>query len=108
MTCTATDGSGNTAACSFTVKVKSAAEQVSDASALVQSMSIDSGVKNGLLMKLQATLAAINANGQPTACARLQDFINQVNAQKGKKKITATQAAQLIGEATLIRAVLGC
>jgi hypothetical protein len=42
------------------------------------------------------------------ACGNLADFISLVNAQKDKKQSTAAQADLLIGEATRIRAVLGC
>jgi hypothetical protein len=74
---------------------------------LVQGMSIDKGVKKGLVSKLNAALKAINANDTRTACMRLLDFINLVNAQIGKK-INMTDANQLIDDATDIRTSLGC
>jgi len=38
----------------------------------------------------------------------LQDFINQCNAQLAKRKLDADTANYPIGEATRIRAVIGC
>jgi len=111
VTCTATDTSGNTATCTFSVKVKSAAEQTADLIAMVQGLAgpkLDPGVRNALLVKLQLALASINTQNKAIACQALQDFINLVNAQKGKKIIPASQATLLIDEATRIRAVLGC
>jgi hypothetical protein len=103
---TAQDPSGNQSSCSFTVHVKSAAEQISDLIALVNGMTIKDNVKNGLLVKLEAALANL-ANKSSTACGPLADFISLVNAQSGKG-ITATDAATLIAKATQIRTVLGC
>jgi hypothetical protein len=107
VTCTAMDGSGNTATCSFAVKVRSSTEQLTDLIALVQSLSIEAGVKNALIVKLRAALAALNASDSPTDCARLQDFINLVNAQTGKK-LTAASSNCVAWAAMRIRAVLGC
>jgi hypothetical protein len=111
VTCTATDTSGNTATCTFSVKVKSAAEQTADLIAMVQGLAtpkLDPGVRNALLVKLQLAVASINTQNKAIACRALQDFINLINAQKGKKIIPASQATLLIDEATRIRAVLGC
>ena len=87
--------------------IKTPAEQTSDLVALVQDMSIQVGVKNALLAKLQAALAAISSNNNQAACGTLHAFINQINAQSGKK-VTLEDAASLIDEATRIRAALGC
>ena len=107
VTCIATDGSGNTATCSLTVKVKSAAEQVGDLSALVQSMLIETGIQNALYVKLQNALTSNIAGKQSAACGALKAFLNEVNAQAGKK-LTQAQASQLTGEGTRIKALLGC
>jgi len=109
-TCTADDGSGNTATCTFTVKVKSAAEQLADLIAVVQGLTapkLDPGIRTAMLVKLQAALASVNPPNTALACQALQDFISMVNAQSGKK-IATSDATFLINEATRIRAVLGC
>ncbi len=108
--CTAMDGSGNPATCAFTVKVKSAAEQIADVIGMVNNLpntKLDPGVRNALLVKLQLALAAISAQNTPGACDLLQSFIDQVKAQAGKK-IDQASATSLIKEATRIRTVLAC
>ena len=107
--CTATDAGGHTAACSFTVKVKSPAEQAADLIAKVSGLTgVKAATKNSLLVKLEAAQAAIAAGKQKAACGKLLDFINEVNAQRGKKELTEAQAADLIADATRIRGALGC
>ena len=108
MTNTATDASGTTSTCTFTIFIIGAAEQVSGLIYYVQSLPIDSGVKNGLLVKLQDALKGVNAGNKPKACSAMQDFINLCNAQLAKRKLDAATANYLIGEATRIRAVIGC
>jgi hypothetical protein len=96
VTCKATDASGKTATCTFTVYVKSAAEQGSDLEAYISALPIQAGIKNSLLAKL------------PTlACGPLKALINEANAQSGKM-LTVAQANEIIAAATGIRAVLGC
>jgi PKD repeat protein len=108
VTCTATDSAVNQASCSFSITVKGAAEQLNDLINAIKNYGIQSGLENSLLVKLQAALAAVNT-GNPTAtCLRLNDFINEVNAQAGKKFITAAQASQLLAAAQQIKKVLGC
>src|SRR5439155_83380 len=68
----------------------------------------DSGVKNGLLVKLQDALEGVNTGNKPKACSAMQDFINLCNAQLAKRKLDAVTGNYLIGEATRIRAVTGC
>jgi hypothetical protein len=107
--CTVTDAGSHTATCSFTVKVKSPAEQTAD---LIVKVSGLPGVKaatiNSLVVKLEAAQAAMAAGKQRPACGKLLDFINEVNAQRDKKQLTEAQAADLIADATRIRAALGC
>lgn len=74
---------------------------------LVRSYGLPKGTQNSLVVKLQAALSALSAGDTATACARLQDFINHANAQKGKK-LTAAQADELIDGASDIRTLLGC
>lgn len=85
---------------------RSAPEQLADLEVLLQSMSIQHGVKNALFMRLQAALSAILAN-EATACTHLQDFVSLVIAQSGKK-LTPAQSTQLLDRVVGIRAALGC
>ncbi len=104
---TAQDPSGNQASCSFTVHVKGAVEQTNDLIAAVNSLTMKDGVKNALLVKLNAALAKLLTSNAPPACGALADFISQVNAQRGKE-ISANDADSLNAQATQIRAVIGC
>ncbi|HEX6163619.1 MAG TPA: hypothetical protein VFZ31_09650 [Vicinamibacterales bacterium] len=65
------------------------------------------GPGKSLENKMRAVIDSL-ANGQTAdACAQLQAFINEVNAQTGKK-ITAAQAAAFVAAALDIRAAIGC
>lgn len=83
------------------------AEHIDDLADLVESFDLHDGIENSLLAKLQAALDAVSAGDVATACAALDDFINAVSAQAGKK-ITSGQASQLIDAATAIRTTLAC
>ena len=62
---------------------------------------------NGLIVKLEHVLIAVQAGDTATACSDLKAFINQVNAQSGKK-IATQDAISLIAAADAIRAGVGC
>lgn len=77
---------------------------------LVQAFNFAQGIENSLDAKLQDAQAAIVAakSGDFTsACGLFEAFINEVQAQTGKK-ITTGQASQLIAAANQIKAVVGC
>jgi len=103
--CNAADRSGNSATASFKIHVRGASEQVTDLLNYVTQNNIGPG--NSLAAKLNATLTSLAASDQASACSTLQSFINEVQAQAGKK-ITLDQAAQLLSAANQIRSVLGC
>ena len=68
------------------------------------------GIANSLDTKLANALAALNAanaGNRANVCNVLGAFINETQAQAGKK-LTQAQAADLIADANRIRAVLGC
>jgi hypothetical protein len=107
--CTATDSSGNTASGSFTVTVKGATDQISDIKELVTSLpGLPAGTNTSLQAKLNAALSAANGGDTVSACTALNDFISQVRAQQGKKKISVQDAEELIADAQRIQEVLGC
>jgi hypothetical protein len=107
VTGTAVDPASNASSCTFTVHVKSAAEQIQDLTGAVTDLPVGSGLKNALLVKLDAALAAIARNDLSAACGALGAFINLVEAQTGKA-ISVDDAAALVEDATRIRAVIGC
>jgi hypothetical protein len=107
--CTASDLAGHRASCSFTVKVKSPAEQTADLIVKVNGLTnVTEATKNSLLVKLQAAQDHMAAGRQRGSCGKLLDFINEVNAHRDKKQLTDAQAADLISDATRIMAALGC
>src|SRR6266576_4319752 len=107
VTCTAVDEVGHTTSARSSVTVLGAQSQTSNLASSVGSLGLPSGTATSLTTKLDAALAAANAGDVATACARLQDFISETQAQAGKK-ISTADAASLIAAAQRIRAVLGC
>jgi hypothetical protein len=73
----------------------------------VSNLGLDHGTVTSLQAKLEATLASLASGDLAAACSGLQDFINLVTAQSGKK-LTVDQATALINEATRVRTLLGC
>jgi CSLREA domain-containing protein len=65
------------------------------------------GIRTSLTAKLQAALEALQTGGTAPVCSGLQDFINEVRAQQGKK-ISVALATSLIASATQIMTQLGC
>ncbi len=106
--CAAMDAAGNLTTNGFTVRVKGAAEQITDLIALVQSLALSPGTENSLLVKLQAAQAALSRGNINATCGNLKLFIHEVSAQAAKQQITEAQANLLIQEATRIEAVLDC
>jgi uncharacterized repeat protein (TIGR03803 family) len=110
VTCTATDASGNSADSGFDVVVLGAPQQTTSLIGLVQTFNVVQGINNSLDTKLQdaqAAIAAANSGDITSTCGYIGAFINEVQAQTGKK-ITASQASQLIAAATQLKAVVGC
>ena len=65
----------------------------------VQGLGLSAGNTNALSVKLQAAIASINGGNSTPAINQLQAFINQVNALLLSGRLTAGQAATLIGTA---------
>jgi hypothetical protein len=104
--CTARDAAGNAAAGSFRVTVRGALDQIAALRGEVALLPYQT-LRGSLDTKLRAAATAIS-NGRPArACARLNDFINQVRTNAGKRIPTAT-ANKWIADATRIRAVISC
>jgi len=89
---------------------------VAEVSGLISTISNSSGISTGgtgdgtktsLNSKLQAALNYYLAGDVATACSKLQDFINEVNAQTGKK-ISPDVADSLISSAAQILTDTGC
>lgn len=82
-------------------------EMIADLRLVISDLSVSKGIANSLDSKLRAALSALDAGQTAEACKSLQDLINQANAQWGKK-LTASDAGDIIAAATAIRTELGC
>jgi hypothetical protein len=93
----------------FAIYVTTVSDQISDLKELVTSLpGLPAGTNTSLQAKLNDALSAANGGDTASACTALNDFISQVRAQAGKKKISAQDAEELIAEAQRIQEVLGC
>jgi hypothetical protein len=92
----------------FTFQVPSTTEDsINNLLALLNSFNLPPGNANSLIVKLQDALAANSASDTATICSDLTDFVNECQAQAGKK-LTADQSNQLISLANQIKGELGC
>jgi len=92
----------------FTFQIPSSvANQIDDLIALIESFNLPDGTENSLVTKLQDALAAIGVPDTATACDSLSAFVNECQAQSGKK-LTTDQAGQLINAANQVKTDLGC
>src|SRR5713101_691296 len=95
--CTSTDTHRNIGSASFTVHVKGAREQLSDL--LAHATGIGSGTS--LADKVTQVQTDLASNAPADACSTLTAFVNEVQAQSGKK-ISPIQAAALVVNALQI------
>ncbi len=92
----------------FSFQVPSVLEdQIDDLITLIRSFNLPPGTANSLITKLQNVLDAMDASDTALACSSLTAFINECQAQSGKK-LTPDQSAQLINSANQIKTDLGC
>jgi hypothetical protein len=105
--CTATDDAGNSANGTFKIIVKGAAAQLTDLTTLVKDFNLPNGTENSLVVKLQSALTEAKEGRACTASNKLKAFMNEVQAQSGKK-ISPAQANQMLAAADRIRTVMGC
>jgi len=107
VTCSANDDAGNVTSRSFNVHIRGASEQITNLIVLINSFNLSQGTANSLKTKLDSAQAAISTNNTMGACSDMDSFINQAQIQSGKK-ITESQANQLIAVAIRIKGALGC
>jgi hypothetical protein len=105
----ATDAWGDTASKSVTFSIIVTSSSIKDdVNQLVGSGDIAANLERSLLAKLDAAAAAIARGDCITAADIYGAFINEVQAQSGKK-ISAAAAAILVGDAQyLINEALSC
>ncbi len=101
------DQDGDYATYTAQVQVKTAAQGTADLQAAISGATLTPDLRKALSAKLNAALDALAKGKTAVACSALQDFINQVQAQRGKAISLAT-ADQWIVQATQLRQALGC
>jgi len=74
----------------------------------INNAGLPTGTQTSLNAKLQAALTAYRTGDIAATCESLQEFLDQVAAQSGKKKLSATLAAELTSRVQGIRAQIGC
>jgi probable HAF family extracellular repeat protein len=96
------DGDGLGDACDSSVNVTTAVQQLMT---LVLSYGLDRGLTHALNAKLAAALASSQRGSFKATANQLGAFLNQVNAQRGKK-LTVAQGDELVGIAdAIVRAI---
>ena len=108
VTCTATDGAGNTNSCTFSVHVQGVGEQLTDAIAAIADFGLNASLARNLTHQLQNIGVRITKGKTATACSQLKKFITFVTHRQTKGKLPAGHADELAADATRIRGVLGC
>ena len=87
--------------------VPTPARQVAQVSDVLAGLQLADGTATSLSKKLDRASALLSAGDTSGACTALQDFLNEVRAQSGKK-IATPDADQLISLVNAIRARVGC
>ncbi|MFH1725858.1 MAG: thrombospondin type 3 repeat-containing protein, partial [Elusimicrobiota bacterium] len=96
------DDDGATDSDTLTVTVRTPEEALGALIGAVEDLAgVPAGLKNALGSKLKSALASLASGNETPAVNKLWAFINQVNAQRGKK-LTEDQADQLTGAAQAI------
>jgi PKD repeat protein len=91
-----------------TVEVLTPAQAVPEAISKVQQLPLSSGNKNSLISKLtdaQNLITKGNING---ACGKLKDFVSQMNTLVKTSRLSAQDAAPVLGQVGAIQTSLQC
>jgi hypothetical protein len=116
-----TDSHGEQRSCASTVTLKSVAEQINDLAALIDSFNLKKSLDkkfdhhlNEVLKKLDEMQKALGkgktkeaSDKKREACQQLADLIKNVQKEMGKK-LSTSEANQIIVAASRIRVSLGC
>ncbi len=100
-TVTVTNENGCEATDDVTVAVQSPEEATEEIIGLVDDLGLPQGMTNSLTAKLDSVIVSLQNGNTAAALNQLNAFINQCNAQRGKK-LTEAQADLLIAEAQRI------
>ncbi len=101
------DQDGDAALYSASVSVLSVPAATTQLRAEVSASTLSPDIRKAFFAKLDAALKALEKGQTAAACQSLQDFINQLKAQRGKAVPEATADAWLV-TAQALRTGLGC
>ncbi len=101
------DQDGDAALYSASVSVLSVPAATTQLRAEVSASTLSPDIRKAFFAKLDAALKALEKGQTAAACQSLQDFINQLKAQRGKAVPEATADAWLVTVQAL-RSALGC
>ncbi len=107
--CTATDGAGLTASCSFTVVVRTPRAAVNNLKTQVQALvpaTLTQTQANTLLGYLEMAGSYLEQGNNTAACTQLGSFVTQCNTLT--PPMSATQRDSLTSYANKIRTAIGC
>lgn len=105
VTLTVTDDRGGTGSDTVVITVRTPAQAVRGLIDDIRGMGLPATTQNGLIAKLKDAAAALDKGHVRPAIGKLNDFINQVEALRGKR-LTEAQANQLVASAQRILATL--
>jgi streptogramin lyase len=98
VTLTVTDDYGLTSMATSEVMVITPSQATAELITIVEEMELPFGLENSLIKKLEGLIGLLNKGNEIGAVHKLEDFIDQVEAQRGKK-LTDQQASDLIFKA---------
>ena len=101
VTLTVTDDDGGSNSVTQSLQVKSATGAISDLITYVKNLGLPKGIENSLVSKLTNAIKSLLSGNIKLAANKLKAFINEVQAQKGKK-ITSLHASYMIQHAQAI------
>ncbi len=102
------DAAGNQAGCAFSVTVLTVQAALENLQTAVNASSLNGPQKQGLLPKLDASLAAFNRGDLKAACNQLSAFINSVQNQVAHGNVPAAQGQAWINSAMHVSNAIGC
>jgi len=106
--CTASDPSGNTNSCSFTVHVKSVSEQLSDTDALISGLGLDSRAAAKLHQSLRRITMQVNRHHTGPACRQILSLVTVTEHQLALGRLTDFQAVRITTPLIQMHSALGC
>jgi HYR domain len=106
--CSAMDEAGNTNSCSFSVHVRTASEQLSDAGLVILGLEINPRIKKSILKKFQRIERQISADHTRKACRQVHGLLRQVERFLRRDRLTNDQAIQITTPLVQALTVVGC